>query len=368
MHIHNYFSDVLLSVQVLFDTYVFRPNYIRHYEFNMANRSFSLMRNDYRTEYEFPTAIVTLEEDNYSFGERPTVIQGGPENKNQIPVVYDAESRNYIDLQEEQTQCRIGVVINCESQFQAKEVGFQIKRILPLNKYIQIFDFTSFLEIPAGFLLSLGMNFNDREITNLFTRLNNNTGEMEYCYAVNYKPLIRLESADVSISDTSQRSFPVTIGLTYQVQQPMWIAAAHIPGTIGAINIDFMRFGEEPISQNNVRPIYNQDTTDKFGGIKRLSRRNLLVRDLNDYEFLELPDLDKVSFGISFNKEDFPISVEYEFDFFDTTGQLRKNVKPSLIDVDANKVTFEFTREEYELYYKATLVKPIIVQFIEIRE
>ena len=247
------------------------------------------------------------------------------------------------------------------------EIEFKIKKTLPLNKYIQIFDFTSFLEISSGFLLSLGMDFNDRELTNLFTRLNKNTGEIEYCYSVNYKPLIRLDSVSVSISDTSQRSFPVNISLTYQIQQPVRIIATHMPGKIEGINVDFIRFGEEPISENSVRAIYNKNTTDSTGDIKRLTMRNLLIHKLDDFEFLNIPSMDKVSLGINFRKEDFIISPDFEFDFFDTSGKLHSDIKPSLIDSDENKVVFEFTKDEYELCYNATLIKPIILQFIKLQ-
>ena len=367
MHIHNYYSDILLSIQILFDTYIFRPNYIKHYEFNMANRAFSLIKNDYRTTYEFPSAIVNLEDDDYSFGERSTTIQGGPENTNRIPVIYDAATDNFINLQEEHTQLKLSININCETQFQAKEIEFTIKKTLPLNKYIQIFDFTSFLEISSSFLLSLGMDFNDRELTNLFTRLNKNTGEIEYCYSVNYKPLIRLDSVAVSISDTSQRSFPVNISLTYQIQQPVRIIATHMPGKIEGINVDFIRFGEEPISENSVRPIYNKNIDDSTGDIKRLTMRNLLIHNLNDFEFLNIPSMNKVSLGINFRKEDFIIASNFEFDFFDISGKLHSNVKPSLIDSDENKVIFEFTKNEYDLYYNASLINPIILQFIKLQ-
>ena len=370
MYIHNYFSDVLLSFRILFDSIIFRPDFIRSYDFNISNRSFSLAKPsvDYRPAYEFPACLVSLNSDNPSFGERPTVIQQTHiQNLNMIPVIYDQDSTNIVYLQEEQTQISVSVVINCESQLQAKETEFRVRRFLPLNKYIELFEFTSFLEIPEGDLLDQGIDFNQNRIVNLYTKLNKNTGSVDYCYAVRYKPLIRLDSSSVSIADTSQRSFPVNLEVMYQIQMPMWVTFDKAVGTIQSIYVDFSRFGNEAISENSTRPTY-YDKDDQFAGKKRLVRRNLLIHDLQDHEFSEIDGVDKISFSIMFNKEDFLIGSDFQFDFFDINGQFRRNVLPVMIDTDLNKVIFEIPTSEYETYYNATITTPIIVQFIEVSE
>lgn len=368
MNIHNYLSDVLLSFRVLFDSVIFRPDFIRSYEFSIANRSFTLSSVDYRPAYEFPACIITFNSDNPSFGERPSVIQKLPiMNTNNFPVIYDSESERVIYLQEEQTQIMVSVVFNCESQLQAKEIEFRVRRFLPLNKYIQLFQFTSFLEIPERLLLSQGIDFNDHEITNLYTRMNKNTGSVDYCFSMRYEPLLRLDSSTVTIADSTQRSFPVNLEIMYQIQMPMWISFEHLPGLIESIHMDFTSFGHEPISENSTRPM-NKNKDDIYDGKKRLIKRNLLIHDLSDHEFSEFVDADKVSFAIKFRTDDFVISEDYRFDIFDVDGNLHTNVEAALVDTELNKVIFEFTIDDYNAFYEASLTKPIIVQFIEIAE
>ena len=368
MYIHNFFSDLLLSFRILFDNIIFKPDFIRSYEFNVANRSFSLSKNDYRPTYEFPSCLVSLNSDAPSFGERPTIIQKAAiPNVNMIPVVFDKDSEKVVYVQEEQTQVSISIAFNCETQFQAKEMEFRIRRFLPMNKYIQLFRFTSFLEIPATNLLTQGIDFNNHEVINLYTRMNGNIGDIDYCFSLEYQPLIRLDSISVSISDTSQRSFPINLDITYQIQMPMWISWDALARDIQSIHVDFSRFGHEPISENSTRPVIKV-SDDKFAGKKRLIRRNLLVHDLNDHELLNIPDLEKVSFAIQFKKDDFIIMKDFQFDIFDIKGKFHQDIKPSLIDSELNKVIFEFTNSDYENFYKATITSPIIVQFIEIFE
>lgn len=367
-YIHNYLSDVLLSFRILFDSVIFRSDFIRSYEFNIANRSFTLSSVDYRPAYEFPACIITLNSENPSFGERPSVIQRLPiSNTNIFPVVYDSETERVVYLQEEQTQIMVSVVFNCETQLQAKEIEFRIRRFLPLNKYIQLFQFTSFLEIPERLLLTQGINFNDHEITNLYTRMNKNTGSVDYCFSMRYEPLIRLDSSTVTIADSTQRSFPVNLEIMYQVQMPMWISFDQLPGEIESIHLDFSSFGHEPISENSTRPI-NKNKDDIYDNKRRLVKRNLLVHDLSDFEFTEFGELDKVSFAIQFSEDDFIISADFEFDIFDVDGRLHTNVPSALVDTGLNKVVFEFTLEDYNSFYQASLTTPIIIQFIEVSD
>jgi len=368
MQIHNFFSDTLLSIRTLFDTIIFPPKYIKSYEFNIANRSFTLSKNDYTTQYPFPTAIINLVDDNYSFGERTNTIQHTTlSNFNQISVLQDSKPNgNIIRLQEEQTQIKISILVNCESQLESKEVEYRIKRNLPVNKYIQLFNFTSFLEIHPTILLTYDLDFNTRSIINLFNKLNKNTGNIEYCYAVNYKPLIKLDSISTSIQDSGQRSFPVNIELTYQIQMPIWLCLERAAQPITNINIDFHKFGNEPISENSVRPIYNNTIVDKYGNAQRYSIRNLLVHDLYDYQSSTItnePD-SPFTFKLGFAEDDFKILPDFEYDIFDIHGDLHKNVKPSLVDVKANSITFNFSITEIENYYRATQTTPIIIQFM----
>lgn len=257
MQIHNYYSDLLLSIRSLFDNIIFQPATIRHYDFNIANRAFAIDK-EYKTQFEFPACIVTLNDDHYIFGERPNVIQRvGPENKMQHVALYNLDNRKEVIVQEEHVQTNISIIINCESQLQAKDIEFRVKRYLPMNKYIQLLEFTSFLEITYDYLHTLEFDLYGHKILNLFTKLNENTGAVDHCFSMTYKPHIRLESINTSIADASTRSFPVNIELSYLTQMPMFLIAALDPIPIETINVHYSRFGYDPIADYPVQKILN---------------------------------------------------------------------------------------------------------------
>jgi len=257
MKIHNYYSDLLLSVRTMFDKHIFGNNTIKSYDFNIANRSFAVDK-DYKPNFEFPACIVTLNDDHYIFAERPNVIQQfGPENKMQHVALYNTENRRMVKLQEEHVQSSITIIINCESQLQAKDIEFMIKRYLPVNKYIQFLEYTSFLEIPYQYLETLGIKNNGHKIINLFTKLNENKGQVEYCYSMSYKPHIRLESISTSITDASTRSFPVNMEVNFLTQMPMYLFNDIDPEITETINLHYSRFGHEPIVDYPMQKLFN---------------------------------------------------------------------------------------------------------------
>lgn len=257
MQIHNYYSDLLLSIRSLFDNKVFNPNTIKHYDFNIANRAFAIDK-DYKTQFEFPACIVTLNDDHYIFGERPNVIQQfGPENKMQHIALHNFSNNRQVIIQEEHVQTNISVVINCESQLQAKDLEFMVKRALPLNKYIQILEFTSFLEIPYSYLKTLEFEIYGHQILNLFTKMHENTGQVDHCFSMTYRPHIRLESINATIPDASTRSFPVNIELSYLTQMPMELKCIQLSGAIETINVHYSRFGYDPIADYPVQKVLN---------------------------------------------------------------------------------------------------------------
>jgi len=368
MQIHNYFSDLLLSIRTLFDNIIFKPNFIKYYSFNIANRTFELSQNDYKPNRELPAAIISLNDERYSFSERPTNIQNLTiENINQIPVLFDVVTDQYIFVQEEQVNVPITVNINCESQFQAKEVEFYIKRFLPLNKYIQLYAFTSFLEIDPHILFKLKMDYTQRDITNLFTRLNKNLGKAEYCFSIRYEPLVRLESIDPQISSSTLTKFTTNMQLDMLIQMPLHFLYNDPKPIIETINVDFTRFGHEPISENSMRSVTGTREKWRQTVPKKLVRRNLLVHDLEEFSLdtLIVNEISYKLFAITFEFEDFIIKENFEFNFFDVSTKFHRNIKPTLLDTDTNTVKFQFTEEEYNNYFKAEMTKPIIVQFVE---
>ena len=367
MHIHNFFSDVLLSVRVLFDKYIFPNEYIKSYQFNISNRTFQIANQNYKANYELPSAIISLGQDDYTFGERPsTVHQTALDNIHKIPVLYSEEDKRILYLQEEHTTINISVQINCESQLQAKDIEFTIKRYLPLMRYIQILNFTSFLEVSPQFVKSLGFEIDTGNIDNLFIRKNLEDCCLIHCFSMNYKPLIRLENSSVEFSDSGQQSFPVNLNLSYQIQMPMYLTGYKDVGYIEKISLDFMRFGSEPISENSVRQVFNPSITDKYGDLSKVTKRNLLIHDFDDYDFSIIDD--KVLFNVILNKDDFVIKENYHFNIVDRFGKFHYDVEPVLISEESNQVNFIFDINTYNNSYKPSITQPIILQFVEFRE
>ena len=370
MQIHNFYSDLLLSIRSLFDNKIFANNFIRHYSFNIANRTFELSKRDYKPNRALPAVIVNLEDDQYSFGERPTTVRHSSiENTNQIPVLYDPTANKLIYVQEEQTTITLSININCESQFQAKEVEFTIKRNLPQNKFTQIHSFTSFLEIHSDILLSCGMDFNDHPITNLFTKLNNNLGDSEFCFSMNYNPLIRVESITSNISSSTQLTYQVTMNLSVMIQMPIYFLLDEIKQDILTINMDFSRFGNEPISSNSMRSFNQQSDKLYIAQPDKMIRRNVLIHDITEPQYnsttLIVNDIDYTLFEIHINSTDLVIKENFIFRFFDIYNNIH-TITPTLIDTDINTVKFQLTTTDYEQYFCATLTLPIIVQFVEV--
>ena len=365
MQIHNFYNDLLHSIGYLFDRVIFKSktlinnegtpsDFIRSYQYNFANRTFSLSKNDYKTTYEYPAAIVEIKDDQYSFGERTTIIQRTPIlNINQIPVLHDIESKNIIHLQEEQCLVNFSVRINCESQYQAKEIEFRVKRYLPFNKYIRLFKFTSFLEIHPKTLFDLGMK--EETTTNIFTKPYKNFGDIIYCYSVLYEPLIKLNSSSVSISDSKQSSFPVDFDITYHIQMPMWLCSEKY-SFIEKIDMDFVQFGTDPVSYDSCKALFRpQDKNVK---------RSVVISYPDQFRTYTTNTDDSVIIGIGFDKRDFLITHDMHFNIFDTIGQMHFNVDANLIDVENNEVRFHFTKEIYNYSVKPNVVSPLIVQFI----
>lgn len=279
MYIHNFYSDLLLSVKVLFDTYIFRKeDYVYRYEFNIGNRTFQMPSN-YQTNFVFPTIIVTLNDESPSYGQRPEVSQNiAGFNIDQTPVLYDITNENILYVQEEMVNIPITAVINCESQLQAKEVANVVKRWLPINKFLQTVEFTSFLEVSEPFLNGINFNPNTDQISNLYTKWNHRTGQINYCFSMQYFPFIRLESVSTAIPDSTQRSFQVNVDLTYMIQFPLFLYSDQLPGTIEKIDISIVNTsGFEPISDYPSSKIINHTSSDIVNLKKGFIRRNYVI-------------------------------------------------------------------------------------------
>ena len=295
IYIHNWYSDMLLSVRVLFDNHIFQNrDYIKRYEFNMGNRTIQLP-HDYKPNYEFPNMIVTINDDSPTYGQRPSVSQNFlGVNIDQIPVLYNNTTEITLYVQEEMSNVPISCTINCESQFQAKEISNLIKRWLPVNKYIQFLTFVSYLEVSTEFLSRVTFDPATQSIDNLYTKLNKKTGEVDYCFALQYDPFIRLDSVSSAIPDSTQRSFQVVVDLTYMIQRPLSMFSDKQPAALERINFTISpNAGFEPINDYPSSKIINY-LSDNVADLKKgFVRRRYMLTDNEPVE--TKTDLDSVS-------------------------------------------------------------------------
>ena len=372
MYIHNFFEGILRSIRNIFDNRIFKHkkfrsnnemvnDFIRSYQFNIGNRAFTLAKTDYTTGFEFPACIMTLNSERYYPVERPNVAQGfNIDNINCIRVIVDPLTGREIFLQEEHVEVSIDVQINCETQIQAKEIEYTIKRYLPLEKYIQGFGYTAWIEIDPTYLLYLGMDFNDRQLLNHFVRTNDNFRDsVRHYFSMYYNPLIKLESSSVSISDNSARSFPVNLTILYQIQMPMFISD-NLDMKIEKINVDFNRFGYEPISDNNCRTLFTQQNNAD------ITLRNLIVSSKDSMEVVEennYPD-SPIIIGIRFTSDSFKILQTMKFNIMDKYGKMHYDVCPFSVHEEINQVKFKIPRELYFTRFVPDNSNPIIVQFV----
>ncbi len=281
MYIHSWYGDLLLSVRVLFDNHIFQNReYIKRYEFNMGNRTIQLPI-DYKPNFEFPNIIVTLNDDVPSYGQRPDVAQKIPGfNLDQTPVLYNQTNGTVLLVQEEMVNVPISCTINCESQFQAKEISALVRRWLPINKFISFLQFVAYLEVSGEYLSRASFDPVTQVISNLYTKLNKRTGEIDYCYSLQYEPFVRLDSITTAIPDSTQRSFQVVVDITYMVPQPLFMFSDTQPGIVERIDILINpSTGFEPINDYPSSKIINYLNDDIVTLKKGFVRRTFMVTD-----------------------------------------------------------------------------------------
>lgn len=373
MQIHNIFSDILISVRTLFDNFIFNaPNYIKSYEFSIGSRSFQLRRN-YENNFELPAVIVSLGQESYPFDVRETTVKfhTSPSNILQTPVLYDKTNNSSLLIQEEHSIVPIDITINCESQLHAKEVEMQIKRFLPLDKYIQFLRFSSFIEIDQEFLSKNLFDINSHEILNLFSKFNRNLDRIDYCYSINYKPLLKLDSIALNITDSSQRSFQVMSTISYMMQMPEYIFSDKLK-IIDRINIDYNRFGLDPIVDYPLQKIINQTTYTQNQSdplYNKTLRRNYLLYDTNPEQIIVSNETNKVYIKIVLgNLDNIILSNEQTtmFKIIDPNSKVHETDFTYTIDPVTNQVLFLFDKNIYDKdFANLSLNKPAIIQIYQ---
>ncbi len=359
MYVHNFYSDLMLSTRILFDNAIFKnADYIKRYEFNYGNRTFQLDK-EYKTEFEFPVAIVSLSNQSVPFGQRTENLQMTRiENINHVPVLLNKTNGKVLYMQEEHSSVNLSISINCESQFQAKEMEHVILRYLPLNKYCSIIKYTSFLELDQQFENYDEFNCNEHDIINLYTKMNKNLGQIDHCFSLWYEPLIKNESTSVSISDSSQRSFQVSIELNYLIQIPVKLFSDDNK-YIDSVNINYTPNTFEPVFDYPVQKILNENSNKQLHN-NTVKRQFILSEELVSFNEQQ----DKYYVTIQFDHGDMIIDNKLSFAFL-FKGHLYKELKYELIE-PTNKIIFEFSKTYWETEYKDfNVVNPILVQFIK---
>ena len=358
MYIHNLYNDLMLSTTILLDhTILNNSNYIQKYEFNLGNRTFQLPR-DPKVNIDLPVAIVTINDEQASFGQRTETLKQftGP-NINNIKVLYNKTKNSFLYLHEESTLIPISITINTESQLQAKELSHIIKRYLPLNKYIMPFYFTSFLEIDDKFLNNIYFNPHKDNILNIFSKYNKLVGNTDFYFSVKYQPAIRLDSISAAAPDSSQRTFQITIDMTYLMQWPMYLfheehkIIEHIN-----LNINTPEFNS---------PITNISPMRLFEDNKRT--KNYIRYEETKETTINLTNSEHVYFNYQFEKQYHDITNKNTtYNLVSTKSDKFLYDIKSFSDVpDDNIITFKITREEYEKYFTPRVNNPIVLQIIE---
>jgi len=362
MQIHNFLSDLLVSIRLLIDDHLFPhlPGMIKSYEFNLGNRTFQLGPEP-TTAYALPAAIVNIQDEAINFGGRRSdlIQQGAFDNINKIPVLYNVDNQITVYVHEEHTVVPFSIFINCESQMQAKEIAYHIKKTLPLYKNVNILEFTTFIEIDNKILFEV-LNYNILldQISNLYTKINHNTGNVEYCFSLTHKPLIRLDSVITSISDTSQSTFQVQIELAYVIPFPMFLIIDQY-SVIENINLSF-NITKFPIVMFPLRNLINDSPSDQ-----KVDRA--LILDSEDTYYPSGVIISKtetqVFISIQFHVDDFIIDNTIYKYRFKKVNIVSQDLVPEYYYAEENKIVFIMSLEDYEIWWLPTSTVPLFIEF-----
>lgn len=244
--IHNYYSDLLISLANYFDK-ILGDNTIKHYEFNIGNKSLQL---NYKSQISLPSALINYNSSQMQEYYDWFLHRVDVNNPMLIPIVYDATKNLSLYLQEAQYEHSVSVIFNCQSVMEMLELQHKIEVYLPYNKYIEVFNYYTFFQIPQYYLNSLMFDINKDVIYNLFTKRDTITNEMSQMASVKYDPMIRLNSLSPGGISTDNNTFQLNLDITILNTVPLYfqIPPEEIPDITKKIN--------EIIIKNICIPIY----------------------------------------------------------------------------------------------------------------
>ena len=296
MEIYTYHSDLLVSLRYFFDKFIFPTGTIKGYQFNIGDRSLQI-KND--PKFDLPRIIINYNS-NRSIMYRPYTWTRTNLNNSMIPVLYNRTKNLTLEVHEELFEFQVTVIINCESQLSALNIEHVLQNRLILNKYFSLYSYYSFSEIDPQFLTNRMFDVNNDEILNLFIKYNSIRNSTDFCYSVKYSPMIRMDSIDVPIGSTDQRSFSINANLTI---------LNHIP-----------------VYQDI--PVYERRSTP----IKSLSYKNIVIANDQILISLSLLDILNVKTTVATNcifneKGDFNSVFSYKDGDYFQSGTVIGNVK-----------------------------------------
>jgi len=228
MLIHNVYSDLLTSISYFLNDQVLNDSHIkiRGYQFNLGNSSFQLI--DQQTQVELPFAICTLQAITPNIAHPYVYHRSVANNMLKVPILYNRTKDIELFIQEEMYTISVNININCESQLQALEVQHRLLNHIPLNKYLQMYKYISYLELDSNFLNNYLFDLDHDRIENLFLKHNKYTDTFDYCVSCEYEPLIRQNSCDITIDSTVASSFLVASTFEFLTHIPVYIMGPRI--------------------------------------------------------------------------------------------------------------------------------------------
>lgn len=220
MKTHNFYADLVLSLRTFFDKIVFPNSEIKGYRFNIGNRSLQLNTNNIK--FDLPWMMIDYQTSRHVAYHSHTWLKSQFDNTSKYPVLYNRTKNLTLLMQEELFEYQIQVTINCESQLSALQFQHDIERYLVIGKYFQLYSFFSFFTIDDKLLHEDMFDVNNDYIYNLFMQYDPLKDQTIYSFSVKYEPLIRIDSADVSMTNSEQRSFPIVIQLNMINPMPIY--------------------------------------------------------------------------------------------------------------------------------------------------
>ena len=181
---------------------------------------------------------------------------------------------------------------------------------------------------------------------------------MDYFFSINYEPLIRNNSISTNISDSTQRSFQVTLDLTFNIQLPIFLFDNNLQN-VESININYGNYGLEAVSSYPVQKIISDNITKDHS--KTVKWQLLFVDgdtivqrdDTNNTTRVVLqpnPDSIKLDSNNTYN--------------FVNNGEIHKDVPHQFFEAE-NKVIFDFPTTYFNENFNISKHNPFIIQIVE---